>query len=84
MKLDELKALEAKRLRSVQDDRAYITALRNNAAALLACAEALQFIDSKIGHFARAPENDSMLVLSLIGDLARRIKDALRALEEVK
>ena len=42
---------------------------------------ALQHVDSKIGHFAKAPHDESAVV-SLIGDLARNVKETLAQIEK--
>ena len=43
---------------------------------------ALRLIDDKIGHFAKAPKDDSMVIVSIIGDIARQTKEALKGMEE--
>jgi hypothetical protein len=45
---------------------------------------ALKNVDGKIGHFARAPHDDEMAVVSLIGDLARKVKETIAQIEESK
>jgi hypothetical protein len=43
---------------------------------------ALRHVDDKIGHFAKAPHDDELAVVSLIGDLARNVKETLAQIEE--
>jgi len=43
---------------------------------------ALQQVDSKIGHFAKAPIHDELAVVSMIGSLARNVKETLAQIEK--
>ena len=68
------------------DDFAYLAAARNTLPRLIAQVErmeaALRLIDDKIGHFAKAPKDDSMVIVSIMGDIARQTKEALKGMEE--
>jgi hypothetical protein len=52
--------------------------------SLALAVAALKYVDGKIGHFAKAPHDDQLAVVSLIGDLARTVKETLAQIEGAK
>jgi hypothetical protein len=66
------------------DDFSYDLYLSHQAAEkkLGLAVAALQQVDSKIGHFAKAPADDELAIVSLIGDLARKVKKTLAQIEK--
>ncbi len=68
----------AKAFAGLTVESGYLLALLSAARREKKLLGMLAIIDDKIGHFAVAPTHEEMPMLSIIGDTARMVKEALK------